>query len=244
MDARQGSQLRLLHLLTQIVKTSILFGALITAIFYLNQINFAEYFPITKVKVFGVEHISEKEVQEIIQPLVKRGFFNINIERVREHLLHIPWVADVYVRRLWPSQVEITIVEKNALANWNDQALLSQNGEIFTPEAATFPVHLPKLIGPDGEQMIMLKFFTEMNRLFVPLHAKISYLELTPFRTWKLTLDNGITMLMGHKDVLTRLAHFVKVYPKIIGSNAEDVESVDLRYPNGVAVRWKTPIRT
>ena len=60
-----------------------------------------------------------------------------------------------------------------------------------------------------------------MNRLLTPLHAKISYLELTPYLTWKLTLDNGITLQIGHKDILTRLNHFVKVYPKIMGTSCK-----------------------
>jgi cell division protein FtsQ len=88
--------------------------------------------------------------------------------------------------------------------------------------------------------MFMLKYFNDINRLFAPLHAKISYLELTPYLTWKLRLNNGITMQMGHKDILTRLGHFVKVYPKIVGARAIDVDYIDLRYPNGLAVRWKT----
>ncbi len=48
--------------------------------------------------------------------------------------------------------------------------------------------------------------------------------NLTPYFTWKLTLDNGITMQIGHKDILTRLDHFVKVYPKIVGDRVDDVE--------------------
>jgi cell division septal protein FtsQ len=39
---------------------------------------------------------------------------------------------------------------------------------------------------------------------------------------------------------LTRLSHFVKVYPKIIGERAAQVEYIDLRYQDGLAIRWKT----
>ena len=90
--------------------------------------------------------------------------------------------------------------------------------------------------------VMMLQYFNEINRLLAPMHAKISYLEMTPYLSWKLTLNNGITLRIGHKDILTRLIHFVKVYPKIVGDKSADVDYVDLRYPNGVAVRWKTPV--
>lgn len=68
----------------------------------------------------------------------------------------------------------------------------------------------------------------------------MTHLELTPGQTWRLTLDNGIKLRVGHKDVLTRLADFVKVYTKIIRDREHDVDYVDLRYGNGLAVRWKT----
>jgi cell division protein FtsQ len=52
-------------------------------------------------------------------------------------------------------------------------------------------------------------------------------------------LDNGIFLEAGYKDVLSRLGQLVKVFPKMIGPRIGDVEYIDLRYPNGVAVKWK-----
>jgi len=126
------------------------------------------------------------------------------------------------------------------IARWNKQGLLSGTGEIFLPQEQNYSETLPILVGPDGKQMMMLGYFNEINRLLQPLHVKISSLELTSYLSWKLILENGIVLQMGHKDVLTRLNHFVKVYPKIIGDHAVDVDYIDLRYPNGIAVRWKT----
>jgi len=125
---------------------------------------------------------------------------------------------------------------------WNSSSLLSTEGELFSPKASTYPGQLTEFIGPDGKQITMLKYFVKMNRILSSLHAKISYLELTPYYTWKLKLDNGIVLKMGYSDVLTRLSHFVKVYPKIVGDRANAVEYVDLRYSNGMAVRWKDKV--
>ena len=44
---------------------------------------------------------------------------------------------------------------------------------------------------------------------------------------------------MGHKDVLTRINHFVKVYSQVIGKRSNEIAYVDLRYPNGLAIGWK-----
>lgn len=216
---------------------------ILSAIYGLNQLQLSQYFPISTVRVYGVNHTDKTEVQAVLSPMVTRGFFNINVEYIRDRLMQMPWVSDIYVRRNWPDQVEVTVIEKTPVARWNQEALLSDAGELFTPSEESFTELLPKFIGPAGKQIMMLDLYHQINRLLQPLHAKISYLELTPYYTWKVILNNGIALQIGHKDVLTRLDHFVKVYPKIVGDRSADVEYVDLRYPNGVAIQWKAPVK-
>jgi|SRR5579885_548869 cell division protein FtsQ len=245
MEARKGQQPRNpFQYISQTFKIALLGTIILSIVFTLNQLNFSRYFPIKTVRVFGVNRLDHQQVQNLIFPLVNNGFFKINVDYIRDRLLQMPWVSELYVRRVWPDQVEITVVEKNPAARWNEEGLLSDAGEIFTPGQETYPDNLPRFIGPAGQQIIMLRYFNDMNRLLLPLHAKISYLELTPYFTWKLKLDNGIMLQVGHKDILTRLDHFVKVYPKIVGMRAADVDYIDLRYPNGMAVRWKDTVST
>lgn len=226
----------------RLLKITLLGCVILSCIFTLNKVELSNYFPIKVVRIYGLNRVDRKEVQNLLYPLVDKGFFSINVDSIRERLLQIPWIANIAVRRNWPDQVDITIVEKSAIARWNNQNLLSEMGELFSPDMNTYPSHLPQFIGPNGQQVMMLTTFNQINRLFMPLNRQIAYLEMTPYFTWKLVLDNGMMLQIGHKDILTRLDHFVKVYPKIIGSRTKDVEYVDLRYPNGMAVRWKTRV--
>jgi cell division protein FtsQ len=245
MEVRKGKEPHSpFQYVTQVVKIALLGMLVLSSIFAINQFKLSRYFPIKTIRVYGIHHLDHQEVQALLLPLVNHGFFTINVESIRDRLLQMPWASDIFVRRDWPDQIDITIIEKNAIARWNEETLLSQSGELFSPKQETYPVKLPKFIGPDGNQIVMLQYFNEMNRLLMPLRAKISYLELTPYFTWKLKLDNGITLQIGHKDILTHLDHFVKVYPKIVGDHAADVDYIDLRYPNGLAVRWKAPVKT
>jgi cell division protein FtsQ len=245
MNVKKGKQLKKhLEYLSQIFKFSFLAIPVISIVFALNHLRLADYFPIKTVKVYGLNRLNQQEVRDSLFPLVNRGFFTINVDRIRDRLRQMPWVSDLYVRRVWPDQIVITLAEKKPVARWNDDVLLSEGGELFSPKQETWPEDLPRFFGPVGQQIFMLRNFDDMNRLLLPLHAKISYLELTSFLTWKLTLNNGITMQIGHKDILTRLNQFVKVYPKIIGSRATDVDYIDLRYSNGAAIRWKEMANT
>lgn len=229
---------------SRFIKLTLLCSGLLGTLLLLERLNFSACFPIKTVKVYGVNRVSQTEVHDVLFPLVNHGFFSINVEAIRDRLLQMPWVSDLHVRRIWPDQVEVTVMEKKPIASWNTGSLLSDNGELFSPRRDSIPQALPKFVGPAGQHVTMLQHYNHINQLLLPLHASVSYLELTPYLTWKLKLDNGIIMQMGHRDVLTRLSHFVKVYPKIVGTRAADVDYIDLRYPNGVAVRWKERINT
>jgi cell division protein FtsQ len=202
--------------------------------------KFKSNFPIKAVKVYGIEHVDQAALQQALTPLVNKNFFAIDVETIKDRLLQSPWVAKAVVQRVWPDKILITVSEKKPIAQWNGATLLSNNGEIFNPRKNTYPNGLPKLIGPEGQHIQIMTYYTKLNGLLKSLHFKVARLELTPELSWNATFDNGMKLSAGYKDVLTRVSHFVKVYPKIIGNRVAEVEYIDLRYPNGLAVRWKT----
>jgi len=208
--------------------------------FTVNQFKIVNYFPIKEVKIVGMQHVNHDEVQRLLIPLINKGFFAVSVEHIKESLAQFPWVADASVRRVWPNQIIIQVAEKSPLARWNDEKLLSTSGQLFSPARDTYPAGLPQFIGPEGIQLKMMENYAQVNLILALLHVKITRFEMSPAHVWSLTLNNGIKLHIGHKDILTRVADFVKVYPKIIGDRASEVDSVDLRYPNGLAVRWKT----
>lgn len=207
--------------------------------YLISQIHLTDYFPVQTVYIVGQKQIVRDDLRDIVKPLVMPGFFAINVDTIHDRLLQLPWVASVVVTKRWPNEIVINITEKIPAARWNKVNLLSTEGEVFRPKDIDQSHSLADFVGPDGQQIVMLKYFVDINRILLPLHAKISYLELTPTDSLKLKLDNGMTLKAGQSDILTRLTHFVKVYPKIIGDEAMNVDYIDLRYPNGMAVKWK-----
>jgi len=224
----------------QVVKVALFILFLITSYFSVNKIKQTNEFPIHQVKIYGVKHLSSQETQQMLLPFVSKGFFAVEVDAIKEQLLQVPWIEDASVRRVWPDQVVIAISEKNPIARWNENSLLSSTGEIFSPTPESYPADLPYFIGPEGQQMSMLEFYSKITALLDPLHLKIKRLALSPYSSWDMEFANGMKVRLGYKDVLTRVGHFVKVYSKIVGERSADVDYVDLRYPNGLAIRWKT----
>jgi cell division protein FtsQ len=211
-----------------------------SGLFLASQYKTKPHFPIKVVRVVGAKHIDHQMVQHALYSLVTQGFFNVEVEAIKERILQSSWVSDVSVRKVWPDQVWITIIEKKPIARWNVDSLLSSSGELFIPDTGTPPIDLPEFIGPDGKQIFIMQYYNRINNLLTPLHFKVARLEWSSANLWNVTLNNGMKLTVAHKDFLTRFSHFVKVYPKVIGDRANQIDYVDLRYPNGLAVRWKS----
>ncbi len=204
-----------------------------------RSLHETRYFPVQLVHVYGAQHVDHDELQNLLKPLVAHNFFSVDMELIKDRLHQFAWVEDITIRRIWPNRVDIIIGEHRPIAHWREGKLLSANGDLFNPGEYASPANLPEFVGPEGTQGILLQFFEDFNRELLPLHAKITRLELTPYQMWRLTLDSGIRLDLGHINILAHLGQFVKVFPKVIGNKAKDVEYVDLRYPNGMAVKWK-----
>ena len=73
-------------------------------------------------------------------------------------------------------------------------------------------------------------------------------MALSQRQSWQARLSNGLTVQLGRdseKDpVHERLARFVEVYPRTLGRMSRRFDYVDLRYPNGFALRVPEILRS
>lgn len=196
-------------------------------------------FPIEKVAVEGsFKHLNKIEVQQALTPLVTGNFFDVSGGAITKKLLQMPWVAQVTVRKVWPNKLEILVKEQQPVARFGQQGLLNAQGQLFTPPGF-LPNNLPQLDGPANNQKLILQSYWEINELLATLHLSVVELDLSARMSWHMVLSNGTAVTIGSIDPLKRLQRFVKVYPKIFGQNGANAEYVDLRYNNGIAVKWK-----
>ena len=206
-----------------------LLAACLGAIYWLLM---PQHFPLTRVEFRGtLERTTRGELEKAL-PRVSGNFFAADLAEVRASLERLPWVRHVAVRRMWPSRLEITIEEHVALARWGDDALVNTFGERF---AGKTQETLPSFIGPAGTQAEVAKRYARFNAIVAPLDAKIDRISLSARHAWQLRLSNGLHLALGRDADLaeSRLRRFVEVYPTVRNRN----EYVDLRYPNGFAVR-------
>ncbi len=201
--------------------------------------------PVHKV-VFAepLAHTRRLEIEQVLQAAIKGNLLSLNLEVVRGTLGGLPWVRKVDVRRIWPARLEVRIEEHRPLARWGEGRgeLVNSYGEVFAallPEAEL--AALPLLYGPPGTASEVLKRYSELVGTFRTVNEKPIQVILSPRLAWQLKLENGMLVDMGREQpkapVGVRLQRFIEVYPETVAKRAIRPTVVDLRYPNGFAVR-------
>jgi len=196
-------------------------------------------FPVHEITVRGtLAHTSPDQIAQAARGHIGGNFFAVDLGELRHALQQLPWVRSVSVRRLWPDQLEVRLEERVPFAHWGSDALVDGDGERF---AAKSDAALPFLIGPDGTEAEVTQRFRSFAALLAPLGRKPVRVELTPRYAWRLWLDDGFQVVLGRDTddhpVEARLARFVAAYPETLGKAAQRYAYVDLRYPNGFALR-------
>lgn len=185
-----------------------------------------------------LHYLAPDDVQAILDPLLKNALMSIELETVRTALMTNAWVDQVTVRRHWPDRLEITITEQVPIAYWGDRALLNYRGELFRPGSIPVIAGLPVLDGPDETSEAVMRRYQELDQLFSGEGLNVTRLTLDERHAWRLWLQPSLEIVMGQGDVTQKLKRFLTVYRAELRSHIDKVERIDLRYGNGLAVRW------
>ena len=201
--------------------------------------------PVRQVEfVEALPHTKRSEIEQLLPVALKGNFFSLNLEMLRTALEQSPWVRKVEVRRIWPARLEVKIEEHRPVARWGEGRgeLVNSYGEVFVaslvePELTT----LPMLFGPPGTALEVLKRYSDLVGSLNAIGEKPVQVTLSPRLAWQLKLEHGMWVDLGREQpkspVGVRLQRFIEVYPEMIGKRPVRPAVVDLRYPNGFAIR-------
>lgn len=196
-------------------------------------------FPINTVKIVAsYQHITHKQLESVLTNYLGSSFFTLSVRRLYTDLISLDWSNEVQIERVWPDTLKITLVEKNPIATWNN-AMMTKDGEIFNKGGVLTDSGLPHLSGPINQQKEVLQVYEKMSKILSIYGLHASALAWRDNQAWDLTLANGLQLRLGKRDLDTRITRFCKAYPAVFAERVEQLASVDLRYPRGMAVQWK-----
>ncbi len=204
-------------------------------------------FPLKEVRVSGInsinsitgelKHVTREQINGAVHSEFMGNFFTVDLDATCNAFRKLPWVRDASARRRWPQSVEVTLEEHVALARWGNTALVNTHGEIFIASSGE---KLPVFDGPEESARDMVRQYIVFSKLLRPLQQDIERINLSPRRAWQVQLENGAILELGREQMEARLQRYALValaHDRGLAPSNQQVSYVDLRYPNGFAVR-------
>ncbi len=235
---------RLINALANALTGATLLAALAAGTWWLSQ---RPYFTLRGVSIEAapghpLRHASAPLLRAAVTRHVRGNFFAVDLDAVRATFETVPWVRRASVRRVWPDGLAVAIEEHRPLAYWGDGRLVNTFGELFAANLAEAEEEgeLPQFSGPEGSALQVARRYAELREAVAPLRAHPDSVALSPRYAWTMRLDDGTRLLLGRDQgmpVERRVARWVEAWPEVTASLKRRAEVIDLRYPNGFAIR-------
>jgi len=201
--------------------------------------------PIRSIEISGpFQRVTALQIEEAIADELEHGFVSANLERIQQRIVDLPWIDEATVARRWPSRLRITVSEQVPAAIWGERGLLNIRGELFVTDARHIPAELPRLSGPEDRSAEVAKRYLEVRDRLIPVGLDLRRVNMDARGAWDMTLQNGVEVRLGRRDVDERTNLFLDVVANIITGRAADIEYVDMRYSNGFTIGWLNGSRT
>lgn len=233
----------LMHAVSRIMARVALLMLLLAGVVFVLQ---RPYFAINQFRFVGdVSQINEQHLHESIERHLlggfSGGFFSIELGGVQDSLSETSWIKSTSVRRVWPHEVEISIEEYQPIAVWGER-YLSAEGQLF--DASVTTEEKQKLLvssGPDAASHLVAEKVPVFQEWLSQTGWTIKKIHLSDRYSWRLSLSNGLEVEFGRADtpeaLKERADRLVKSSQFIQANLGSAGGYVDLRYPNGFAMR-------
>ena len=192
-----------------------------------------------------LRYVNAATVRSAALPRIRGNFFTVDLNAARAVFETVPWVQHASVRREWPNQLVVSVEEYVVLGTWGEQEgrLVSVDGIVFTAnlDEAEEEGKLPVLDGPDGSAREVAQRLADLREWLTPLKVVPRSLTLSKRYAWTARLDNGIVLNLGRandrSEIKTRIDRLISVYPQLAAALPGRIEMIDMRYPNGLALK-------
>lgn len=192
-----------------------------------------------------------EDIQEELQKMPVQSFFEQDMQALADQVRNKKWIKDVVVRKTWPNKLYFWVRDYHPVATFvsnddpNNIQFLSKTGVIFPlPSNKIAKESLPHFQGDEDKIPLLLTTWQKMNKQLATVQLQLDKLTLSNTGAWQLRLKNQMIVKLGQKDWQGRLIRFIRAYPQINVPENQHISYIDLRYPQGLAVKFLPNIPT
>jgi cell division protein FtsQ len=189
-------------------------------------------FGIAQVHLTGNSRTPTESIMAALNLHDGQPIFGADIHAARARVMQLPWVADAEVRRRYPDDISVRIIEKLPYALWQAPDgkvwVVERDGGLITTEGIREFRHLPTLFGAGGASAADIVEAVATHRA---ISARVRAYQRVGERRWDLILDDGVIVQLPEANwgrELAALEHLI--IDK--GILERDVGVIDLRSPS------------
>lgn len=251
-DVRPGTRKRLGQLAWRFGKIALVIGATITAgTWSARAVLESSLLTVKHIVVYGNVRLSTTEVEALLGGIRSERILSIDFEGYRKRVMDSPWVADVSLRRVLPSTVELRVVERMpmAIARLGPQLYLVDRAGVimdeFGPQYHDYDLPIVDGLvaisggGPitDRDRVHLTGRFLESLTERPDLRKRLSQLDVSNARDLVAILDSDPAALhLGDARFVERLTTYFEIR-QTLHDQFSEVDYVDLRFDERVYVR-------
>jgi cell division septal protein FtsQ len=217
-----------------------------------NLVLQASGLQVRRITVHGNVRLSSGEVQGIVEGLRGSNILTVDLPGYRRRLMGSPWVADVALRRVLPSTVEVFVSERRPMGLCRLGSalyLVDPHGTLideFGPHYAEFDLPIiDGLVGPPGAgrptideaRAELAARVIEALGVRKDIAQRVSQIDVSDAHDAVVLLqDDAAQLHLGEDRFLERLQSYVDLAPTLRKSVPE-IDYVDLRFDERLYVR-------
>lgn len=194
-------------------------------------------FGVDVVTVSGAIHLSEQQILTIAGISSKDSLPFFDVAAARSRLEADPLVKQASVRKLYPHQIVVEIVERTPYGLWQKdgqvRAIAADGAAIDEAQDGRY-VDLPFVVGEGANQRI--REFVALVDAMDELKPRVEAGVLVDQRRWNLKLKSGVDIKLPESDPQAAIATLLRLQreQRIL---ERDVLALDFRVPGRVFVR-------
>ena len=212
----------------------------------------ASAFQVQHISVRGNARLSSAEVRARAEGIRGKSILTADLGAYRKRLMASPWVAEVALRRVLPSTVEVFVSERQPMGLCRLQKqlfLIDRTGVVideFGPQYAQFDLPLidglvrPPSSGQPAIDERRAEFASRVLDALAPradLARSISQVDVTDLSDAVVLIEGDTALLhLGDDRFLERLQSYLDVAPAL-RERVQDIDYVDLRFKDRLYVR-------
>ncbi len=203
---------------------------------------FDQWTSVRYVRIEGAfDGIDPGQIEGALRPILKTSFLTLDLQSAETVVKRVPWVRAVKVSRVWPDTLVVELEELQPYARWGHDRLVAATGEVFDrPSSHEGFNSLVLLEGPSGREQEVIAMQQQLQQRFAASGDHLVALTLSGRLAWTATLESGLEVRYGSQNAVAATDRLLALLPKIRESRDAMMASVDLRYPRGLAISWKS----